>query len=71
MINAPPNSLINSNANLKVKTMEKIIKVRSLICNISRVEGHVGALGWGLGRVIKRSIIHIDLHKLNNKLVNA
>jgi len=35
------------------------------------VEGHVGALGWGLGRVINNSIIHMDLHKLNNKLVSA
>jgi hypothetical protein len=35
------------------------------------VEGHVGAQGWGLGRVINNSIIHTDLHKLNNKLVSA
>ncbi len=34
------------------------------------VEGHVEALGWGLGRVTSKSITHTDLHKPNNKLVN-
>jgi hypothetical protein len=33
--------------------------------------GHVGALGWELRWVTRRSIIHIDLHKPNNKLINA
>jgi len=42
-----------------------------MICNISGVEGHVGAPGWGLRRVTSGSIIHTDLHKLNNKLVSA
>ncbi len=28
-------------------------------------------LRWGLGQMTSESIIHIDLHKLNNKLVNA
>jgi hypothetical protein len=47
---APPHSLKDSNANLKVKKeKEKGIRVRFLIRNISRVEGRVGALGWGLG----------------------
>jgi hypothetical protein len=45
--------------------------VHSLACSISRVEGHAGALGWGLGQVISGSIIHMDLHKPNNKLVSA
>jgi hypothetical protein len=27
--------------------------------------------GMGLGRMISKSIIHMDLHKPNNKLVNA
>jgi hypothetical protein len=40
----------------------------SLNRNISGVEGHVGALGWGLGRMTSKSIIHIDLHKPNNKV---
>jgi len=45
--------------------------VRSLACNTLGVEGRTGALGWGLGRMTNRSIIHKNLHKLNNKLVNA
>jgi len=32
------------------------------------VEGHVGALGWGLRRVTRNSITHTDLHKPNNKV---
>jgi hypothetical protein len=35
------------------------------------VKGHAKALGWGLERVTSGSIIHTDLHKLNNKLVIA
>ncbi len=50
MDDAPPNSLKNSNVNLKVKIVEeKRVGVHSLIRNTSRVRGHVGALGWGLG----------------------
>jgi len=30
-------------------TKEKGMGIRSLTCNISGVEGCVGALGWGLG----------------------
>jgi hypothetical protein len=40
-------------------------------CNTSGVEGHVGAPGWGLGRLTIMSITHIDLHKPNNKLVSV
>jgi hypothetical protein len=32
---------------------------------------HVGASEWGLKQVTSGSIIHIDLHKPNNKLVSA
>jgi hypothetical protein len=72
VINAPPNFLIESNANPKVKIIkEEGIEVRSLACNTSGIERHVGILGWGLGRVTSGSIIHIDLHKQNNELVNA
>jgi hypothetical protein len=35
------------------------------------VEVHVGAPGWGLRRVTSKSITHMDIHKLNNKLVSA
>jgi hypothetical protein len=72
MSDAPPNSLINSTMSLKVKTTNgKRVGVHSLVRSTSRVEECDGAPGWGLGRVISRSIIHTDLHKPNNKLVNA
>jgi hypothetical protein len=45
--------------------------VRSLAHNTLGVERSVGALEWGLGQVTSGSIIHMDLHKLNNKLVNS
>ncbi len=32
--------------------------------------GHVNVSGWGLGQVFE-SIVHMGLHKPNNKLVNA
>jgi hypothetical protein len=62
--------LKDSNANLKMKTV-KGIRIHSLIRNTSGVEGHVGTLGWGLGRAPSGSIIHMNLHKPNNKLVNV
>jgi len=68
---APPHSVIDSNVSLKVKIMKEGIVVCSLIHNMSGVRGHVGASGWGLGRMTSRSFIHTNLHKLNNKLVNA
>jgi len=44
-------------------------------CSLARstleVEGLVKAPGWGLGRLINNSITHMDLHNLNNKLINA
>jgi hypothetical protein len=69
---APPHSLKDSNANPKVETTkEKRVRVCSLARNISRIEGCVGALGWGLGRMTSGSIIHMNLHKPNNKLVSV
>ncbi len=56
--------------NPKVKIIEgEGIGAHSLACSISGVEGHVGASGWGLGRLTSRSLTHTNLHKLNNKLV--
>jgi hypothetical protein len=56
----------------KMRTMEgEGVGARSLVCNTSGVEGHVGAPGWGLGRLTSKSITHTNLHKTNNKLVNA
>jgi hypothetical protein len=52
-------------------TKKKGVRVCSLACNPSKVEGRVGASGWGLRRMANESIIHMDLHSLNNKLVNA
>ncbi len=63
---------MDSNVSPKVKsTKGKGIGARSLTCSTLRVEGRVGALRWGLGRMIRGSIIHTDLRKLNNKLVSA
>ncbi len=45
--------------------------VHSLICNTSGVKGRVGAPGWGLSGVTSTSIIHTDVHSLNNKLDSA
>jgi hypothetical protein len=39
--------------------------------NTSKVEGRAGAPRLGLGRLTSKSIIHMDLHKLNNKLVSV
>ncbi len=43
----------------------------SLACNILGEEGCDEAPGWRLGGVTSGSTIHTDLHKPNNKLVNA
>jgi hypothetical protein len=47
------------------------LRVHSLVCSTLGVEGHVGALGWGLRRFTRKLITYTDLHKPNNKLVNA
>jgi hypothetical protein len=47
------------------------VGARSFARSILEVEGHAGALGYRLGRMKSKSITHTDLHKLNNKLVNA
>jgi hypothetical protein len=70
-IDTPPNSLIDSNANPKVKTMEEGVGACSLTCSISGVKGHARALRWGLERVTSGSIIHTNVHKPNNKSIIA
>jgi hypothetical protein len=63
---------MDSTMSPKMKALEgEGVGARSLAHNTSRVEGCAGALGWGLGRLISKSIIHIDLHKPNKKLVSA
>jgi len=52
-------------------TKEEGVGVRSLIRNTLGVKGRAGTLGWGSGRMTNGSIIHINLHSPNNKLVNA
>jgi hypothetical protein len=58
--------------NSKVKTTKgKGVGVRSLARNTSGEEGCVGVIGRGLGQVTSGSIIHMDMHKPNNKLVSV
>jgi hypothetical protein len=67
----PLDSLMDSTTSLKVKTMEgERVGARSLVHITLGVEGHVGAPGWGLGKVTSKLITHIDLHK-PNKLVSV
>ncbi len=69
---APPNSLMDLIVNPKVKTTEgERVGVRSLARSTLQVERCAGAPKWGLGRMTSASIIHTDLYKPNNKLVNA
>jgi len=42
-----------------------------LVCSTSGVKGQARALGWGLRRVINKSIIRTNMHKPNNKLVKC
>ncbi len=57
---------------LKVKTTKREgVGLNILIRSTSGVKGHFEALEWGLGLVISRPIIHMDMYKPNNKLVSA
>jgi hypothetical protein len=63
---------MDSTTNPKVKTTKgEGVGVRFLTRSTSRLEGCAGAPGWGPGRMTSRSIIHTNLHKPNNKLVNV
>jgi hypothetical protein len=67
-----PKFLDRFNYKSKVKNIEgQGVRVHSLACSTLKVEGHVGVLGWGLGWMTSESIIHMNLHKPNNKLLNA
>jgi hypothetical protein len=55
----------------KWKHIKKKVGICFLAYSTSRVEGRAGAPRWGLGQMTSRSITHINLHKPNNKLVNA
>jgi hypothetical protein len=57
---------------LNVKTTEGWkVGVPFLVRKTLGVEGRVGASGCRLGQMTSGSIIHMDLHKPNNQLVNA
>jgi hypothetical protein len=72
VVDTPPSSLMDSIVSPKMKTTEgKGVGVCSLARNTSRVEGHDGVPGWGLGRLISKSITHMDLHKPNDMLVGV
>jgi hypothetical protein len=55
--------------------MRKQQKDKIGACSLARstlgVKGRAGASGWALRRVTNNLITHTDLHKPNNKLVNA
>jgi hypothetical protein len=71
-IDAPPSSLMDSTMNPKLKTMEREgVRVHSLVYNTSGVKGCAGVPRWGLSKLTSKSITHMNLHKPNNKLVNA
>ncbi len=71
-VDTPPSYLMDLIMNPKVKiTKGKGIGARPLVHSTLGVEGCAGALGWGLGRLKSKSIIYMDLHKPNHKLVNA
>jgi hypothetical protein len=63
---------MDSTMNPKVKIAKgKRVGAHSLVRNTLGVEGHAIALKWRLGRLTSKSITHTNLHKPNNKLVNA
>ncbi len=63
---------MDSTTSPKVMTIEgEGLRVHSLVYSTLGVEGHAGARGWGLGRLARKLITYTDLHKPNNKLVNA
>ncbi len=71
-LDAPPSSWMDSIVSLKMKTLEgEGIRACSLAHNILGVEGCAGVPGWELRRLKNKSITHMDLHKPNDKLVNA
>jgi len=63
---------MDSTANPTGENNEKIRSwVHSLDRDILGVEGCVEAPKWKLRRVKNKSITHTNLHKPNNKLINA
>jgi len=64
--------LIDSTTSPNVKTAKgEGVGVHSLIRNISRIERRAEVPRWGLRILTSKSIIQTNMHKPNNKLVNA
>jgi len=63
--------LVKLKCESKSENIKEGIGVRSLVQNTLGVEGHAKTSKWGLGWVTSGSIIHMDLHKPNNKLFNV
>jgi hypothetical protein len=70
LIDAPLKLLDGFNYESKGETT-KGVGACSLVRNTSKVEGHAGAPRSRLQRLTSKSIIHMDLHKPNNKLVSV
>jgi hypothetical protein len=68
-VDAPPNFLKDSNANIKMKTTKERVRVRSQ--HFGGKRGMLELRDAGLRQITNESIIHINLHKPNNKLVNV
>ncbi len=69
---APPKLLDGLTTSPKVKTTKgKGVGACSLARSTSGIEGRAGAPGWGLKRLTRNSVTNTDLHKPNNKLINA
>jgi hypothetical protein len=60
--------IVNPNAKT---TKGEGVGVRSLARIILGVKGCDGAPRWGIGKLTSKLITHTDLHKPNNKLINA
>jgi hypothetical protein len=72
MSDAPPSSLMDLTRSPKVKTSEgEGVGACSLAHSTLGVDGHVGSSGWGLGKLISKSITDTNLHKPNNKLISV
>jgi hypothetical protein len=63
--------LKDSNVSLKMNIAEEGIGVHSLAHITLGKARSVEALRWGLRQVTNGSILDMDLHKPNNKLVSA
>jgi hypothetical protein len=67
-----PKLLDKLNCKSKVKIVEgSRVGAHSLVRSTFGVEGHAKAPRWGLRKVTSNSIIHMDLHKPNDKLVSV